>query len=561
MKFVKALILSLIAVCISRASGENVILSAMQSELNRSMENLVMEEGERPYFISYWVYEYASFALEASMGCLTDQDDGHYRVLNVDVRVGDYEFDNSGGKEKKWWQLEDEDRKYRNMQVPIDDDTVALKHRLWLVTDHKYKKALEDYGNKKKEKALSVEDAEDTTPDFSKEEPEVYAGDEVSLSIDRNAWEQRIKNLSKLFTEYEDITISRVGFKARAKNNYFVNSEGSKIQKGNALYSIDIEVQSRSDDGMPLTDHLKFCSTDGDFDFPRIEAEIADMADRLTALKQAEECESYIGPVLIASPGSGAFVAEVLVPLLSASKKLWKDGGELKNKVGQRIMSASISVFDDPALDSYQRQALAGHYQFDNQGVAARRVDLVENGVLRGFLLSRSPVKGFEKSNGHGRTNGVQAGNLFVKSSSPQSFPQLKNRLMSECRKQGKSYGYMVTSALLPESSVSGVVFTSSGSDGGGRPAMSRFKPVEVYKVYTDGRQELERGMEVMAGSPLSMLSKIKALGNDPGVWTVDYGTASIVAPSILVSELEVRKASGGEQTQPILPAPGEAVE
>jgi len=533
----------------------------MQSELDRSMENLVMDGHEKPYFISYRLVDIERQPIEASMGSLTDMNIYQSRRLTIDLRIGDYSFDNSGAKEKQWWELEAEDRKYQNLQMPIDEDTIALKHRLWLVTDHMYKKALEDYEKKKKDEALSAEEDDDKVPDFSREEPETYIGERVSLLIDRKAMEERVKDLSTIFTSYEDITVSRVRFEARASNVYFANTEGLQIQDGGILYSVEIEAHTRSVDGMTLSDNKKFYSNDGEFDYEMLEDEITGMAERLTEIRKAEVCEPYAGPVLIAAPASGAIVADILVPLLVADKKSWKEGGELKNRVGERVMSQAISVYDNPTIDSYNGQPLVGHYRFDDEGVAATKVDLISSGVLRNFLLSRSPVKGFEKSNGHGRGEG-NIGNLIVSSSSPLSFSQLKSKLVTECRNQGKSYGYLVTTSAQLSGRVSYVrVITISSGSGGSHRGPSQLRPVEVYKIYTDGRQVLVRGMEVLAGRPLSMLSKIEALGADHKAWSVNNGTGSIVAPSILLSELEVRKATGGEQTLPILPAPGGAVD
>lgn len=559
MKGIKYLFLSL-AICGAAWAGqENPILSAMQSELNRSMQDLRMEGQENPYFISYRVTDRIEVTVEASLGAVTTSEQSRDRELSVDLRVGSYELDNSG-VEKSRWSYDPDEWKYRNMEVPIDDDTIAFKHQLWLATDYYYKKAVEDYSKKSKEIALNPEEEEERPPDFSREEPEVCIGDEVTVSVDRQAWEEKLKRYSELFKQYKDITISRIKFDLVGKTSYFVSSEGSKVQDGNLAYAIEIEAFTRSEDGMPLSDFQRFTSFDGTWDDEMIEKEITAMAERLVTVKEIEACESYVGPVLIGAPASGAFVGEVLAPLLKADKKLWEKGGGLQDKVGERVILPSISVYDDPTINTYKGQKLTGFYRYDDQGVKAQKVNLIERGVLRNFLLSRSPVKGFDKSNGHSR-DGVQIGNLIVETSAPQSFAQLKNRLIAECRRQGKPYGLLVTTAKLPESrsgrgitvySPSGEVIFSTQ-----RP-MGELQPVEVYKVYTDGRQELIRGVEILSGSPLAILSKIIALGNDPRAWSVDFGTGSVVTPSLLVSELEVRKTKEGMRTSPILPPPGE---
>ena len=553
MKSIKIVILYLAICSFAWAAQENPILAAMQSELNRSMQNLEMEDQEKPYFISYTVTDKTYITVEASLGTVTQSDESRNRRLSVDLRVGSYELDNSGVKKLRWSY--DEERKYRNMQVPMDDDTIGLKHQLWLATDYEYKKAVEDYAKKAKDIALKPED-EERPPDFSQEAPEIFIGDEVKVSVDRAEWEERMKHYSALFKGYEDITISRVRFDVRAKTAYFVNSEGSKIQDGDLLYSIEIEASTRAEDGMRLSDFRRFTSYDGVWGDEMIENEITRMAEELVGLKDAEACESYAGPVLIAASASGAFVSAVLAPLLEADKERWEEGGGLQDKVDQRVILPSISVYDDPFIDTYKGLTLVGHYRFDDQGVAAQKVNLISRGVLRNFLLSRSPVKGFDKSNGHGR-DGVGIGNLILESSAPQTFTQLKNRLIAECRRQGKPYGLLIASAMPAEEKGRSVIYVSGAiismpHEGG------LLEPVGVYKVYTDGRQELVRGAEVLAGSPLATLGKVIAVGNDPGVWNTSYPTGSVVAPSLLLSELEIRKTKEGMRTLPILPPPGE---
>ncbi|MCK4232625.1 hypothetical protein KAX21_06720, partial [candidate division WOR-3 bacterium] len=294
MRSLKIVCLSLAICSLAWAAPQNPILAAMQSELDRSMQNLRMEEQERPYFLSYLVTDQTYVTVEASLGAITQSDESRNSRLSVDLRVGSYELDNSGVKKQRW-SYDPDEWKYSNMQVPIDDDTIGLKHQLWLATDYAYKKAVEDFSKKAREIALNPED-EERPPDFSQEDPEVYIGDEAKIAADRKEWEPRIKRCSALFAEYEDILISRVRFDAQAKTVYFVSSEGSKIQDGDLLYSIEIEACTRAEDGMPLRDFQRFYSYDGTFDEAQIEAEITRMTKRILTLRDAEACEQYAGP-------------------------------------------------------------------------------------------------------------------------------------------------------------------------------------------------------------------------------------------------------------------------
>jgi predicted Zn-dependent protease len=522
----------------------------MENELKRSMENLQLEGHENPYFLSYHITDQTYITIEGSLGTITQSDESRSRNLSVNLRVGSHKLDNSGVEEPRW-EYDEEKWRYRNIQVPIEDDPLSLKHKLWLATDYEYKKALEDYSKKKKDIVLKPEERPD---DFTVEKPTVFISDEAKVTVDKKEWEQRIKRYSTLFKKYEGITISSVRFGAKAKTSYFVNSEGTKIQDGNVLYSIKFEAETRAKDGMPLRDSLRLYSYDGVWEERKIENEMIEMAEGLVKLKEAKVCESYAGPVLIKAPASGVFISAVLVPMLKADKKRWKEDEGLQNKIGERILSPSISVYDDPTIKNYKGEVLAGYYRFDEEGVEAHRVSLIEKGVLKNLLLSRSPVKGFDKSNGHGRANVGQKpeadiGNLIMESSSPQSFHALKSRLIKECKKQGRPYGLLIASARIPEKK-------KEDSQEKRIPVLGGFEPIEVYKVYTNGKEEIVRGAQILAGSPLATLSKIIALGNDSKPFDASFGKSSVAAPSILVSEMEARKTKEGLRLLPILPRP-----
>ncbi len=541
---------------------ENPILSAMESELNRSMKKLRMEKQKRPYFISYLVRDRKSIIIEGSRGSITESDRNHYRNLYVDLRVGDYRLDNSG-VERKRWEWDEEGWRYRYVRLPIEDDTLALKHKLWQVTDYKYKKAIEEYKKKKREVALKPE--KERPDDFSKEKPSIYIGEEVDLSLNIPEWEERIRKYSEIFNEYKDILISRVRFDAQALNRYFVNSEGSKIQDGSILYSLEIEAETRCKDGMLLRDLQRFYTWKDFWKDEEIEEKIRGIAKRIMRLKEAEPVKSYTGPVLIQSPASSAFFSAVLAPLLKGDKKRFEKEEGLLDKVGERILPPFVSVYDDPTIKSYKGEVLVGSYRFDDEGIPAQRVTLVDKGVLKNFLLSRSPIKGFNKSNGHGRMEGEKVapkiGNLIIETSSPLPFTQLKERLIEECKRQGKPYGLLIKSVKLPEERFRGKrirIFISGVSEKEGRPPLSGFPPLEVYKVYPDGREELVRGAEVLSSPPLSTLGKILGLGDDPKAFSISFGKSSVVAPSLLLSEIEIRRTKKDMRPPPILPPPRE---
>lgn len=533
---------------------ENPILSAMESELKRSMENLGMKGEKSPYFVSYLVGDITSITIEGSSGAITESEKNHSRNLYVDLRIGDHRLDNSGVERRRGEYV-------GYVRLPIEDDTLSIKQKLWLATDYKYKKAIEDYAKKRRDVALKSE--EERPDDFSKEKPSLHIGEEVSLSLNIPEWEERIRRYSEIFNGYKDILISRVRFNARAFNRYFVNSEGSKIQDGDILYSLEVEGETRCEDGMLLKDFQRFYTWQEFWKDEEIEGKIREMAERLMNLKKVEPVESYSGPVLIQSPASSAFFSAVLAPLLKGDKREFEKEEGLLSKVGERILPSFVSVYDDPTIKSYKGEILVGSYQFDDEGVPGQRVALVEDGVLKNFLLSRSPIKGFNKSNGHGRIGEEGAvpeiGNLIIETSSSLSFAQLKEKLIEECKRQGKSYGLLIKSVRLPEERPRGrfpIFISGLPEEERGRPLLGGFPPVELYKVYLDGKEELVRGAEVLGGSPLSTLGKIRELGDDPRAFSVSFGKGSVVAPSLLLSEIEIRKTKEGVRPPPVLPPP-----
>lgn len=528
------------------AATPNPILGVMAKELNRSMVKLHLPGQEKPYFISYRVVDWSGVTVEGYLGSITESSGSRSRNLIADVRVGGYRLDNSA-VDRRRGDFNEEDWRYRNVRVPVENDTVGLSQRLWLSTDYAYKRALDDYQTKKRDVVLNP-DTEGRTDDFSREKPvvaigdEVTIGDEVSLGrqatlsdvssqVDRPPWKDRIGQASALFKEYPAVTLSRVRFDASARTIFFVNSEGSKIQDGSAFYSITISAETRSTDGMPVRIERRLASYTGDWPGDTLEYEIRRIAERLTALKEAKPCEGYVGPVLILAPASASFIAAGAM-LFLGDKMRWKDEEGLLDKVGERILPASVSIIDDPAIKEYNGDVLAGFYRYDDEGIPGRRVTIVERGVLKNFLLGRTPIKGFETSNGHGKARGWGAvrpdiGNLIVESDAPIPVSALKARLIEECKRQEKPFGMMITGLDYPTG-------------------------IEAYKVHTDGREELVRGAEIVPGSPLSTLGKITALGDDP------RAAGNVAAPSLLLSELEIRKIKKGIHPPPILPAPTE---
>jgi len=538
---------------------ESPVLLAMSQELERSLNKLVMEEYEAPYFISYRIADAQTFRVAASYGAIENVVDDRYRSLSVDVRVGDYERDNSTDDGGFYYNPRgDESFLYSRMNVPIEDDLDALRQKLWLATDYKYKRALDEHLGKKGRQVHKVEEP-DRPDDFSQEDPATFVEKTAGLDFDRQAWIGTVRELSARFVAHRLIHLSRVEFKAVRINRFFVSSEGSRLQTTSANYSLSVSARTRCADGMSLSlghtwkaHHISRLP-----DAEELTAVVDSLATTLLALRDAPVMEPYSGPAIVEAPAAGVFFHEALGHRLEGHRiRREGEGHTFKDKLGEQILPEFLSVFDDPTLTEFAGIELYGHYRYDEQGIPARRVELVKNGVLQGFLMSRAPIKGIDRSNGHGRSDVwrdpvSRMGNLVVQTNRPRSDKKLKQLLIKECKKKKKTYGLVFLAMSSGETNTSAVGIQ-----------VLRARPTLVKKVYVkDGREELVRGVELI-GTPLNMLENIIAVGNDPAVFNGVCGAesgwipVSSISPSILISEVEVQKSDKNMRKAQILSPP-----
>lgn len=545
-----------------QSARKSVVLTALQDEMQRAQQTL-KEKGEpAPYLIAYSVTDTQFNVISASRGALQNSDGGRSRLLDVDVRVGDYKLDNThrgsgpgafgmGGSA---------------VPLPIDDDLDAIKSAIWMDTDRKYKGAVERLIQIRANQAIKVEE-EDKSDDLSRETPQTAILPTVSLTLteqQRGEWEKKLKAWSALFNQYPDILEANVMLTAEGSNRFFVSTEGTTLQHGSTRCRIAVNARTKAEDGMDLFRYETFDAHTLER-LPKdgvIVAAIEKMAKDLIALRNAPVIEPYTGPAVLSGRASGVFFHEIFGHRIEGHRQKDETSGQtFAKQVGQQILPTFISVYDDPTLSRLKSDDgnidLNGYYQFDDEGVKAQRVPVVENGVLKNFLMSRSPIKEFPNSNGHGRKSpGLAAvarqGNLIVESSQTVSEAKLRELLIAECKKQGKPYG-------LVFADISGG-FTNTSRGG---TQSFQVTPVMVWRVYTDGRpDELVRGVDLI-GTPLVSFSKILATSNEPEVFNGICGAESgwvpvaAIAPSILTAQIEVQKKPKSNDRLPILPPPG----
>lgn len=533
---------------------QDAVLQALELELARSMAKLGAQEAP-PYFLSYEVTETQRVSASAAFGSLSYSDRSHRRSLDVDVRVGDYALDNSRHLRES---LSFRSPRRSRSQLALDDDVDAMRSVIWNATDRHYKRAVEQLTKVRSDVEVKV-DAEDQSADFSKETP---AEDlrEVALlgAVDLAAWEDKVRRYSQPFADGENIHGGRVGLRVAAETRWFVNSEGARVRTGKRQYQLTIDARTIAEDGMALPRYESFYARDlaGLPNDAAVMATVRRMIDDLEALRDAPIVDPYAGPALLSGRAAGVFFHEVLGHRVEGHRQKREDEGQtFKKKVGERILPEGFSITFDPTRKTLEDTALIGAYDYDNEGVAARPVAVVEDGVFKRFLMSRSPIEGFPNSNGHGRKSigyapVARQSNLIVEATQVVGGDALKERLLAEVRAQGKEYG------LLFEDIQGG--FTLTGRD---IPNAFNVQPILVYRIYPDGREELVRGVDLI-GTPLVALSHVVAAGSEAVVFNGTCGAesggvpVSAVSPAILVSQIEVQKKRKSQRRPPLLPPP-----
>jgi TldD protein len=537
-----------------------VLLDAMTTELQRAFTSLGKQVPGKPdsdkqlppYFLSYSVSDASGVSVRAQFGALVDSSANHARVADVQVRLGSPGLDNTHGAHRG--------SAVNSLQLPLTDDREALGRSLWLATNTGYSTALDNYLRVKTEAEVRAKE-EDTSPDFSKESPQSYIGKPApAVVIDRAAWERRVRSLSKIFREFPDVYQNVVMMTAQNETDYFASSEGSRLVTPHQSARLVAIAVTRADDGMDLFREQTFEAetVEGLPTQAALEAAIRELGKSLEALRKAPVTEPFNGPAILSGRAAAVFFHEVLGHRLEGQRQRGDEEGQTFTKdVGKPVLPSFLSVSDDPTVSKFGDTWLSGSYEYDDEGEKARRVDLISDGVLKTFLMSRLPIASFSSTNGHGRaeTGHVptgRQGNLIVTSTKSVPESELRKQLIDEAKKQGKPYG------LYFEDISSGFAVTTRSS-----PQAFQVIPLVVWRVYVDGRpDELVRGVSIV-GTPLAAMKRIVATGDKSEVFNGECGAesgtvpVSAVAPAMLVSEMETQRQPQGTARPPILPIPG----
>jgi predicted Zn-dependent protease len=542
------------------AQQPTVLLDAMTTELRRDFTSLgkqgpTAQGPDRqlpPYFLSYSVADASLVSVRAQYGALVGSSESRIRTADVQVRLGAPALDNTHGDHRE--------SAVNTIQLPLTDDPEAIARSLWLATNTGYGNAIDNYLRVKTEAQVRARE-EDSSPDFSKQAPQVAIGKPAPpILVDRAAWGQRISALSRIFRQYPDVYQNFVSLSVENETDYFVSSEGSRIVEPHLQARVVLLAVTRADDGMDLFRDQTFEAetADGLPSQAAMEAAVQALGTSLEALRNAPVTQPFDGPAILSGRAAAVFFHEVLGHRLEGQRQRGDEEGQTFTKdIGKDVLPSFLSVADDPTRTTYGLTWLSGSYTYDDEGQKAQRVELIQDGVLKSFLMSREPIANFSTSNGHGRAEVGRAptgrqGNLIVTSTKTEPEADLRNQLIGEAKKQGKPYG------LYFEDISSGFAVTTRSS-----PQAFQVIPLVVYRVYVDGRpDELVRGVSIV-GTPLAALKRILATGNKSEVFNGECGAesgtvpVSAVAPAMLLSEIETQRQPQGNARPPILPIPG----
>ncbi len=518
----------------------------------RNFNVLKQKADPPPYYLSYEVTDLEVQAISATMGTVDNANGGRTRTLDVSVRVGSPKLDNYHRVRNDRGQFT------AGAALTYEDNVNSIKRRLWLETDRAYRTAAERLIRINTNTQVKVA-AADGSDDFSIEEPATHQQAASKLKFDKEEWTARVRKLSARFQNYPSVLTSHVSVAAETDTRYLVNTEGTRLEHGRGFARVVITASAKAADGTDLATFESFEAVDaaGLPDDKTMMAAVDRVANDVSKLLHAPEAEPYVGPAIFSGRAAGVFFHEIFGHRVEGHRQKDDTEGQTFTKsVNLPVLPAFLSVVFDPTRRKLAGTDLNGWYEYDDEGVRARPVTAVDKGILKTFLMSRSPIKGFDHSNGHGRRQpGFEVvsrqSNLIVESSNAVPDAKLRQMLLEEVKKQNKPYG-------LYFRDISGG-FTTTGTEG-----LQAFKviPIIVYRVYADGRpDELVRGADIV-GTPLASFAKILATGDKPEVFNGYCGAesgsvpVSAVSPAILVSEIEIEKKAKSNDRPPLLPEP-----
>lgn len=548
-------IILFLIICSLTSLCSKELIDILQEELNRSFKGL-SEEELKPYYIAYAVTETEKVSITSSFGGIISNSQNKTRLLDIDLRVGDYQLDNKHIIRGEAFSF---GFGFSTPDLPITNNEDAIKQIVWKATDNNYKSAIERYGKVITNKKVKVEE-EDDSPDFSKDPVEVNILDKAEpIKVNSKQWEDRLNKLSSIFMNYPWLYTGSVSLSIEHTTKYFVDTEGRKLRWPEKYSRIMVYGKTKAEDGMSLPLYKSYFSYDYDklASNGEIKEDISQLIAILEDLRNANLMETYSGPAILSGEAAGVFFHEIFGHRVEGHREKDPNSSQtFKKSIGKEILPDFIDVVFDPNIKTLEGNEISGNYTYDDQGIKPQTVIAVKDGKFQNFLMSRSPIENFPNSNGHGRRQpGREAvsrqSNLIVKAQETHSIEKLKDELRKICKEEEKEFG------LYFETVQGGFTFTNRTI-----PNAFNVLPLVVYKIYADGRpDEIVRGVDLI-GTPLATFSNIVMAADDLGVFNGICGAesgsvpVSACSPTLLVSNIEVQKKQKSQAKLPILDSP-----
>lgn len=518
------------------------VLSAMLAELQRSEAQLQLTGMQKPYFIEYRIDEVTRYEASAAWGALTDEQETHARIARVTVRVGDYKLDSSSGRGDGSLAI-----------APSDNDAIGIRFALWTATDEAYKNALNAWAQK--QATLKTVQTPPQQDDFSREKPEIVLEPVIPLSLDREAWKQRIVQGSGLcLTDpaakayLQDVEVSRGEIEGMVRTEYLVNSEGTIVRTSTPEYRAEVSVEGQAPDGMRVTRSFPVTARDaaGLGTAEHFQHGEMSILQGLHALEQAPVIgDDYHGPVLFSAGAAAASFDEYFARSVAAHRpqlgSTQRTTGSFASAYQTRVLPEWLKIVDDPTLKEFNGREVLGAYTVDDEGVPAQAVTLVDQGKLVSYLIGREPVKDFATSNGHARAAPAgpaypAIGVLHVEATNGLSEDELEKKLIALGKDQGLDSVYLLQ--------------TASGT-----------QARTIYRIkVADGSRQLVRGARTADFDLRSFRSGMVAAGADARVDNL-FGMvpATIIAPALLFDDVTVERSQTRDEKLPYYPPPAAA--
>jgi hypothetical protein len=561
-------------------TDDDVALKAMRAEMERSRELRTVGGQDLPYFFSYDLTDSENLHISASMGSIVNVQSAHAKIPSIEVRVGGYDFDNTGHIFSGAYSGTRYDGSW-----PLDDNYEALRDAFWLGTDRAYKAALESMGRKRASLNSAAAQSEKLA-DYSKADPVMSLQKVAHKKADEPAWTGRAARLSSVFNSYPEVLSSQVEFESVDGITELLNSEGTAIRYSDKIHWLIGRAEGQAPDGMYVRDAVSMPSLDVD-KLPSeadMKKALTEVAEHVRALAKAPKGETVVGAVLFEPQAAAQLLAQLLGENLRVPRRPLSDPGrnvnfvpsEFETRFNGRVLPEWMDVTDDPTQSALNGKPLVGFYSFDLEGVPPKPVPVIQKGVLKAFLTTRQPIRNSNSSNGHARLSGsfgnrgAGIGNLFVKASETTPLADLKNKLIEICKERGKPYGMLVRKLDFPFSGsageLQGLAQASQQSGGSARPVSP---PLLIYRVYPDGREELVRGLRIRGLSTRSLRDIMAASKETAQFDFINNGAplammtaggflapASVVSPGLLFDEMEFEIPQDQLPKPPVVPPP-----